>query len=55
MGDEELDKNIVRREVETVNKKLSIYKNDSVGSMTLEKENGRVGIFQAKQYLKSKH
>ena len=33
-GEEELEKNLVRREVERINQKLAIYKNNSVGSMT---------------------
>ena len=43
-GEEDLDRDLVKREVERINQKLSIYRNNPVGSMTQEKENGRVRI-----------
>ena len=39
--EEDLDINLVQREVERINQKLALYKNKPVGNMTQEKENGR--------------
>ena len=44
-GEEDLDRNLVEREVERINQKLSIYRNNPVGSMTQEKENGRARVY----------
>ena len=43
-GEEDLDRNLVQREMERINQKLSIYRNKPVGNMTQVKENGRIRI-----------
>ena len=53
-GEEDLDRNLVEREVERINQKLSIYRNNPVGSMTQEKRKWQSAdmILSIKQHVK---